>query len=59
MFNQQPRHLTLTPAGQYLFEQAKEILTLTAKTKSNLQSTAIIKKISTSLVHLILALTEL
>ncbi|KRL30948.1 hypothetical protein FC94_GL001892 [Lactobacillus kefiranofaciens subsp. kefirgranum DSM 10550 = JCM 8572] len=51
--------MTLTPAGQYLFEQAKEILTLTAKTKSNLQSTAIIKKISTSLVHLILALTEL
>ncbi len=28
--------------GQYLFEQAKEILALTAKTKSNLQSTAII-----------------
>lgn len=41
-FNRQPRHLTLTPAGQYLFEQAKEILALTAKTKSNLQSTAII-----------------
>lgn len=42
LFIRQPRHLTLTPAGQYLFEQAKEILTLTAKTKSNLQSTAII-----------------
>ncbi|NRO64388.1 hypothetical protein IMAU40088_01060 [Lactobacillus helveticus] len=34
--------MTLTSAGQYLFEQAKEILALTAKTKSNLQSTAII-----------------
>lgn len=42
LFNRQPRHLTLTSAGQYLFEQAKEILALTAKTKSNLQSTAII-----------------
>ncbi|WP_297950628.1 LysR family transcriptional regulator [uncultured Lactobacillus sp.] len=42
LFNRQPRHLTLTPAGQYLYEQAKEILTLTAKTKSNLQSSAVI-----------------
>lgn len=42
LFNHQPRHLTLTPAGQYLLEQAKEILALTAKTKINLQSTAII-----------------
>ncbi len=42
LFNRQPRHLTLTPSGQYLLEQAKEILTLTAKTKSNLQSSAVI-----------------
>lgn len=42
LFNRQPRHLTLTPAGQYLYEQAKEILTLTSKTKSNLQSSAVI-----------------
>ena len=42
LFNRQPRHLTLTPAGQYLLEQAKEILALTAKTKSNLQSSAVI-----------------
>ncbi|NRO38282.1 hypothetical protein IMAU30002_00409 [Lactobacillus helveticus] len=42
LFNRRPRPLTLTSAGQYLFEQAKEILALTAKTKSNLQSTAII-----------------
>lgn len=42
LFIRQPRHLSLTPAGQYLFEQAKEILALTAKTKSNLQSSAVI-----------------
>lgn len=42
LFNRQPRHLTLTPAGQYLYEQAKEILTLASKTKSNLQSNAVI-----------------
>lgn len=42
LFNRRPRPLTLTSVGQYLFEQAKEILALTAKTKSNLQSTAII-----------------
>lgn len=42
LFNRQPRHLTLTPSGQYLLEQAKEILALTAKTKSNLQSSAVI-----------------
>lgn len=41
LFNRQ-RHLTLTPAGQYLYEQAKEILTLASKTKSNLQSSAVI-----------------
>ena len=42
LFNRQPRHLTLTTAGQYLYEQAKEILTLASKTKSNLQSSAVI-----------------
>lgn len=42
LFNRQPRHLTLTPAGQYLYEHAKEILTLASKTKSNLQSSAVI-----------------
>lgn len=42
LFNRHPRHLTLTPAGQYLYEQAKEILTLASKTKSNLQSSAVI-----------------
>lgn len=42
LFNRQPRHLTLTPAGQYLYEQTKEILTLVSKTKSNLQSSAVI-----------------
>ncbi|MCH4005337.1 MAG: LysR family transcriptional regulator [Lactobacillus crispatus] len=42
LFNRQPRHLTLTPAGQYLYEQAKEILTLASKTKSNLQPSAAI-----------------
>lgn len=42
LFNRQPRHLTLTPAGQYLYEQAKGILTLASKTKSNLQSSAVI-----------------
>lgn len=42
LFNRQPRHLTLTPARQYLYEQAKEILTLASKTKSNLQSSAVI-----------------
>lgn len=42
LFNRRSRHLTLTPAGQYLLEQAKEILALTAKTKSNLQSSTVI-----------------
>ena len=42
LFNRQPLHLTLTPSGQYFLEQAKEILALTAKTKSNLQSSAVI-----------------
>ena len=42
VFTRQPRHLTLTPAGQYLYGQAKEILTLASKTKSNLQSSAVI-----------------
>uniref|UniRef100_UPI0038F724DA LysR family transcriptional regulator n=2 Tax=Bacillati TaxID=1783272 RepID=UPI0038F724DA len=42
LFIRKPRQLTLTPAGQYLQEQAKEILTLSEKTKRNLQSTAII-----------------
>lgn len=42
LFIRKPRQLTLTPAGQYLQEQAKEILTLSEKTKRNLHSTAII-----------------
>ncbi|RVU70192.1 MULTISPECIES: LysR family transcriptional regulator [Lactobacillus] len=42
LFIRKPRQLVLTPAGQYLQEQAKEILTLSEKTKRNLQSTAII-----------------
>ena len=42
LFNRRSRHLTLTPAGQYLLEQTKEILALTAKTKSNLQSSTVI-----------------
>lgn len=42
LFIRKPRHLILTPAGQYLQEQAKEILTLTEKTRRNLQSSIII-----------------
>ncbi len=42
LFDRKPRHLTLTPAGQYLLGQAKEILSLSAKTKRNLQSTSVI-----------------
>lgn len=42
LFIRKPRHLILTPAGQYLQEQAKEILTLSEKTKRNLQSSTII-----------------
>ena len=36
LFNRKSRHLTLTPAGHYLLEQAQEILDLSAKTKRNL-----------------------
>ncbi|RMC26324.1 MULTISPECIES: LysR family transcriptional regulator [unclassified Lactobacillus] len=42
LFNRNNRRLTLTPAGQYLLGQAKEILALTAKTKSNLTASAFI-----------------
>lgn len=42
LFIRKPRQLILTPAGQYLQDQAKEILTLSEKTKRNLQSRAII-----------------
>lgn len=42
LFIRKPRQLILTPAGQYLQEQAKEILTLTQKTRENLQSSEII-----------------
>lgn len=42
LFSRKSRRLTLTPAGQYLLEQAKEILALTAKTKSNLESSSFI-----------------
>ena len=36
LFNRKSRHLSLTPAGHYLLEQAQEILDLSAKTKRNL-----------------------
>lgn len=42
LFIRKPRQLILTAAGQYLQEQAKEILTLSAKTKRNLQSSTVI-----------------
>lgn len=42
LFERKPRHLVLTPAGQYLQEQAQEILTLSEKTKENLRSSALI-----------------
>lgn len=42
LFIRKPRQLVLTPAGRYLQEQAKEILTLSEKTKRNLQSSTII-----------------
>ena len=42
LFIRQPRKLILTPAGHYLQEQAREILTLADKTKQNLQSTSVI-----------------
>lgn len=42
LFIRKPRQLILTPEGQYLQEQAKQILTLSEKTKRNLQSSAII-----------------
>ncbi|KRL89110.1 LysR family transcriptional regulator [Lactobacillus kalixensis] len=42
LFIRKPRQLILTPEGRYLQEQAKEILTLSEKTKRNLQSTTVI-----------------
>lgn len=42
LFVRNPRHLTLTPAGQYLQEQAREIIALSEKTKENLRSSALI-----------------
>lgn len=42
LFIRQPRKLILTPAGRYLQEQAREILTLADKTKQNLQFTSVI-----------------
>lgn len=42
LFLRKPRQLVLTPAGRYLQEQAKEILTLAKKTERNLQSSTII-----------------
>ena len=42
LFNRKSRHLTLTPAGHYLLEQAQEILDLSAKTKSNLTKASFI-----------------
>ena len=42
LFIRQSRKLILTPAGRYLQEQAREILTLADKTKQNLQSTSVI-----------------
>lgn len=37
LFSRKSRRLALTPAGQYLLEQAQEILELTAKTKRNIE----------------------
>lgn len=42
LFIRKQRQLVLTPAGQYLQEQAKEIVTLSEKTKRNLQSSTVI-----------------
>ena len=42
LFSRKSRHLALTPAGQYLLEQAQEILDLTAKTKRNLTKASFI-----------------
>ena len=42
LFSRRSRHLTLTPAGHYLLEQAQEILDLSAKTKSNLTKASFI-----------------
>lgn len=42
LFSRKSRRLTLTPAGHYLLEQAKEILTLTNKTKNNIKSSSFI-----------------
>ena len=42
LFNRENRHLTLTSAGQYLLEQAQEILELVVKTRKNLQTTSFI-----------------
>lgn len=42
LFIRKPRHLELTPDGQYLKQQAQEILELAEKTKANIQSSAII-----------------
>ncbi|MCT6890277.1 MAG: LysR family transcriptional regulator [Lactobacillus sp.] len=42
LFSRKSRHLTLTPAGHYLLEQAQEILDLSAKTKSNLTKASFI-----------------
>lgn len=42
LFERHPRQLTLTPAGQYLQEQAREIINLSNKTKENLRSSAVI-----------------
>lgn len=42
LFERHPRQLVLTPAGQYLQEQAREIIALSNKTKENLRSSAVI-----------------
>lgn len=42
LFERHPRQLVLTPAGQYLQEQAREIIALSNKTKENLQSSTVI-----------------
>lgn len=42
LFERKPRHLVLTPAGQYLQEQAREIIALSEKTKENLRSSTLI-----------------
>lgn len=42
LFERHPRQLVLTPAGQYLQEQAREIIALSNKTKENLRSSTVI-----------------